>query len=102
MLIIYLAFTRADGQQSKTACHCDTTMMAMYDALNPPALARLLAAGVQLRAFSEDIMVQARQHSNELMEENAASNASYNKVYSAWKTFRDESYAWFATAARGR
>ena len=34
----------------------------------------------------------------EIMEEQAASDAGYNKVYTAFKTFRDESYRWFSTS----
>ena len=30
----------------------------------------------------------------------AAAYEAYSKVYTAWKQFRDQSHAWFATAER--
>ncbi len=74
------------------------TMQARYDVGNPPALARLLAAGVQLRRFPEDIMRAARQASNELLEEQASQDATYRRVYDAWKKYRGEAFDWFASA----
>ena len=73
-------------------------MMANYDAKNPPALARLLQQGVQLRPFPDDLMKAARTTSFELMEELAAGDAVYRKVYEAWKKFRADSYRWFSSA----
>src|SRR4029453_1473655 len=41
----------------EAACaEANTDMMAKYDALNPPALRRLVAAGVQLRPYPREIM----------------------------------------------
>jgi TRAP-type mannitol/chloroaromatic compound transport system substrate-binding protein len=73
-------------------------MTARYDALNPPALQRLLAAGVQLRRFPDDIMAAALRASFDLYEEQASADAAYRKVYEQWKVFRRQSYAWFETA----
>lgn len=73
-------------------------MSARYDAVNPPALQRLIGAGVQLRPFHQEIMAAAHRTSFELYEEQAAADPGYRKVYEAWKKFRTESNAWFATA----
>lgn len=73
-------------------------MQARYDALNPPALGRLLADGVQLRPFSDEIMRAAREASTQLLEEDAAKDAGYRKIYEAWKKFREEQSSWFGTA----
>ncbi len=73
-------------------------MQARYDARNPPAMARLIASGVEWRAFSEEVMVAAERESVALLEENAAADPSYRKIYEAWKRFRDESFAWFGSA----
>ncbi len=73
-------------------------MQASYDAKNPPAFARLLEAGVQVRPFPADLMEAAEQFSFELMENEAASNPSYNKIFSAFKEFREQSYRWFSAA----
>ena len=75
-----------------------TAMQASYDAKNPPAFARLLAEGVQVRPFPNDLMEAAERHAFEIMEDQAASDAAYNKVFSAFKKFREESYRWFAAA----
>ncbi len=73
-------------------------MQARYDQLNPAALARLLAAGVQLRPFSDDLMRAAHEISFEMLEEQAAADAAYRKVYDSWKRARREAYRWFGTA----
>jgi TRAP-type mannitol/chloroaromatic compound transport system substrate-binding protein len=74
------------------------TMQARYDALNPAALDRLVAAGVELRAFSDDIMSAARDTSHQLMEQQAARDAGYRKIYDSWRTFREASHRWSGTA----
>ncbi len=75
-----------------------TAMQTSYDAKNPPAFARLLNEGVQLRPFAEEIMASAERFAFEIMEEEAAADAAYNKIYTAFKSFRDQSYQWFSTA----
>ena len=63
---------------------------AMYDALNPSALQRLIRDdGVTVHAFSEDIMAAAMSHSMAYLEEQAADNAEFKMVYDSWKSFRD-------------
>jgi len=83
----------------ESAC-ADTTlwMTALYDVRNPEALTRLLKEGVQLHRFPNDLMTEAEKISREIMEEKAAANPAYHKVYTQWKTFRDQSHRWFATS----
>ncbi|HMP89597.1 MAG TPA: TRAP transporter substrate-binding protein [Kiritimatiellia bacterium] len=73
-------------------------MTSRYDYANPEALARLVRDGVRLRRFPRDMMEDAERISWQIMEEKAAANASYNKVFSHWKKFREQSNQWFATA----
>ncbi|MBI2568534.1 MAG: TRAP transporter substrate-binding protein [Candidatus Schekmanbacteria bacterium] len=73
-------------------------MLANYDAKNPPAMARLRAAGVELRPFSDSILAAAYREAEALLGEQAAADAAYGKVYDAWRKFRAESHRWFATA----
>jgi TRAP-type mannitol/chloroaromatic compound transport system substrate-binding protein len=73
-------------------------MTARYDALNPPALDRLLAAGVRLHRFSDEILRASRLASFELYEELAAEDTTYRRIYKAWKTARADSFRWFDTA----
>jgi len=75
-------------------------MLARYDSVNPPALERLIASGVQLRAFSEEIMTAAHRTSFALYEEQASQNVGYRKVYDSWKAWRVQAYRWFDTAER--
>jgi TRAP-type mannitol/chloroaromatic compound transport system substrate-binding protein len=71
---------------------------AKYDAVNPPALERLVTKDVTLRRFSDDIMRAARRTSFDLFEEQASRDAAYRKVYEHWKAFRAGSYRVFGAA----
>jgi TRAP-type mannitol/chloroaromatic compound transport system substrate-binding protein len=75
-----------------------TVMQARYDAKNPPALQRILASGVSLRPFTDDIMSAARAASHQLLEDQAAADPVYAKVYNHWKQARADSFRWFSTA----
>jgi len=80
------------------AMAASTQMQARYDALNPPALARLRKAGVQFRSFSPEVMTAARTQSEALLQENAAKDAGYKKIFDHWSAFRKESFEWFGMA----
>ena len=73
-------------------------MLAKYDALNPPALRRLIANGVSLRPFSNDIMTACYAAANQVFEETSEKNAAFKKVFEPWKKFRDEEVLWFSVA----
>lgn len=79
------------------AAEANQTMLAMYDARNPAALARLIDEGVRLRKFPDDVMQAARQTTEEILEE-SSSDPAYRKIYTAYKAWRDEAYTWFNTA----
>jgi TRAP-type mannitol/chloroaromatic compound transport system substrate-binding protein len=87
----YQAILRAAGKEAAA------TMQERYDAKNPPALKELLAEGVQLRPFSDEILNVSRAASIELLEEEAAADATYARIYDNWKKFRSSSFDWFAT-----
>lgn len=64
--------------------------LAAYDAANPPALQRLVNDhGVTLREFPADIMDAAWRESNAYLEEQAAADATFRRVYDSFKAFRD-------------
>ncbi len=69
-------------------------MLAKYDAQNPAAIRRLVAAGTQLRAFPRDMMEAAFKVANDLYTETAAKNAAFKKVYDSYMGFRNESIPW--------
>ncbi len=75
-------------------------MTGSYEALTPPALQRLLAAGVQLRPFSDDVLNAAYDRSFELFEENAAADAGYRKIYDSWRAVRKGAFHWYGSSAR--
>lgn len=82
------------------AREANLSMLSRYDALNPAALTRLLAAGVELRPFSQEILRASERTAFELMEEEAAKDPLYRRILGSWKEVRDESYRWFATAEK--
>ena len=73
----------------------NTVMMAKYDALNAAALRRLVAAGAQLRPFSEPVLDACFKASNEAYAEISAKNPDFKKVYEAMKVQRANNYLWF-------
>ena len=79
------------------AAEANEHMLALYDARNGPALRRLVAGGVQLHPFPEEVMTAARRITEEVLEE-FASDPAYRKVYAACKAWRDDAYRWFGTA----
>ncbi len=83
----------------EAACaEANVWMVAKYDALNPDALKRLLATGVKLQPFSNEIMAACYKASTEVYDEFATKNPKFKKVYDSWKKFRNEQNQWFAVA----
>jgi TRAP-type mannitol/chloroaromatic compound transport system substrate-binding protein len=83
------------------AAEANLAMMAKYDQVNPPALQRLLRAGVRLRKWPAEVMKAAQKAAFDWYEEEAAKDATYRRVYTAWKRFREEQYRWHAVAELG-
>jgi TRAP-type mannitol/chloroaromatic compound transport system substrate-binding protein len=75
-------------------------MQSKYDQENPRALSRLVAQGVDLRAFPDDLMREARDASEQLLADKGAGDATYAELLDQWRKFRAESFAWFGTAER--
>jgi TRAP-type mannitol/chloroaromatic compound transport system substrate-binding protein len=73
-------------------------MIAKYDAVNPPALKRLLAGGTQLRPFSQEIMEACYKAANEVYAETAAANPRFKRIYDNYVAFRSDSYLWWQVA----
>ena len=76
------------------AYEANLNMLAKYDALNREALAKLVAQGTELRAFSSEIMQAAQKAAFEIYAENASKNDSFKEVYQQWKKFREQVYNW--------
>jgi TRAP-type mannitol/chloroaromatic compound transport system substrate-binding protein len=73
-------------------------MQAEYDARNPTALASLQKKGVKLRAFPKDILEASYKAAMDVMNEEAAKNAKFAKIYEPWKQFRKEQNLWASVA----
>ncbi len=83
----------------ESAC-ADANMwvLSKYDAVNPDALKRLVANGVQLRPFSNEIMAACYKAANEVYAETSAKNPKFKKVYDAMVKFRTDHVQWFSIA----
>ncbi len=83
----------------QSASHvANTWMQAKYDAQNPAALKRLVAAGAKLAPFSQPIMEASWKAANEVYAETSAANADFKKVYDAFVAFRGDQYLWWQVA----
>ncbi|MCB0713222.1 MAG: TRAP transporter substrate-binding protein DctP [Ignavibacteriae bacterium] len=83
----------------EVACaESNVKMVAAYDAGNAGALKTVRDAGVVLRPFPDDVMRAARQAATQIMEDQAAADPVYAKVYAAFKMWRDESAEWLSLA----
>jgi TRAP-type mannitol/chloroaromatic compound transport system substrate-binding protein len=83
----------------ETACgDANTWMLSKYDAVNPDALKRLVANGVQLRPFSNEILAACYKAANEVYAETSAKNPKFKKVYDAMVKFRTDHVQWFSIA----
>jgi TRAP-type mannitol/chloroaromatic compound transport system substrate-binding protein len=73
-------------------------MTARYDARNPAALKRLVAAGAQLRPFPQTVLEACLKASIEVNNETSAVNADYKKVWDSIIAFRNDEYLWWQVA----
>jgi TRAP-type mannitol/chloroaromatic compound transport system substrate-binding protein len=76
----------------------NTWMQAKYDAVNPAALRRLLAAGARLMPFSTPVMEACLNAALDVYHEVGASNPDFKKVYDAMMAFRGDQYLWWQVA----
>jgi TRAP-type mannitol/chloroaromatic compound transport system substrate-binding protein len=76
------------------AYEANVTMLARYETRNNEALQRLVSGGVELRAYSDEILNAAEQAAFALYDEFAANDPDFSAIYTGWKEFRDRVYAW--------
>ncbi len=76
-------------------------MTGKYDASNPPALKRLLAGGVLLRSFSQEIIEACYEATKEVYAETSETNPRFKKLYESLAAFRGDSYLWWQVAEMG-
>jgi TRAP-type mannitol/chloroaromatic compound transport system substrate-binding protein len=73
-------------------------MMAKYDARNPEALIRLVAAGVQLRQFPRPVLDACYKATFDTYDELAAKSEDFKTIYASWRKFLADSNLWFRLA----
>jgi TRAP-type mannitol/chloroaromatic compound transport system substrate-binding protein len=88
----YKAICKAAAAQAHDA------MLARYDSQNPQALKRLVAAGTQLRPFSEAILDACFKAGTEVCAEISAKNEDFKKHWESTKAFRADQYLWMQLA----
>jgi TRAP-type mannitol/chloroaromatic compound transport system substrate-binding protein len=69
-----------------------------FDANNAAALKRLMALGVEVKAFPRDVMSAAYKATFEQLDELAAKNANFKKVLDHYLAFRADALLWFRVA----
>ena len=83
----------------EAACaEANIDMLAKYDSLNPAALRRLVANGVQLRPFPREIMQASYNATVKVYDNFAKTNPKFAKIYEPWKKFRGDDVLWFRVA----
>lgn len=75
--------------------------LSKYDALNPPALLRLISNGAQLRAFPQPVLEDCYKAANAIYADLSKSNPHFKKLYDSLVPFRSNSYAWLQVAELG-
>ncbi|WP_374668242.1 TRAP transporter substrate-binding protein [Ramlibacter sp.] len=69
-------------------------MTAKYDAMNPVALKRLVAAKTQLKAFSKEIMDAGFKASMEVFAAHEAKSAEFKKIHQDMRAFQRDQILW--------
>lgn len=71
-------------------------MQARYDALNPQALRRVVAAGAQLKPLPLDVLKASYKISHDMYREMSEKNPSFKKIYDHQRAFQKDSQTWVA------
>lgn len=80
------------------AAHTNVWVQAKYDAENPVALKRLVAAGAVLTPFPQTVMEACLKAANEVYAEESAKNPEFKKVWDNMVAFRNDMYQWWQVA----
>jgi len=73
-------------------------MVPKYDAVNPAALRRLVAAGAELRPFPRPVLEACFNESYKFYDELCAKDEKFKKIFDSLKAFRIEQNLWFRVA----
>jgi len=76
------------------AHEANANMMANYDARNAAALRRLIAGGTQVRTFPRPVTQAFWEHSQRILAEIDAANASFRRLHEHHTAFQRETVGW--------
>lgn len=76
------------------AAEANLTTLASFDAASGEALQRLVTQGVELRAYSPEILAAAHTATFELLAEAAQADATFQAIYDQWVQFRRQIFQW--------
>lgn len=80
------------------AAMANVDMQAKYDANNPAALKKLVAAGTKLKPFSQDVLEACYTAANQTYAEIGAKNAKFKAMHDKYMAFRNDQYLWWQVA----
>lgn len=89
------------GIVAAAASHAHITLQASYDARNPAALKRLIAAGAKLNRMPQPIMEAAFKEATALYAELNDTNPEWKKIFADYSSFRRDQHLWFRFAEAG-
>jgi TRAP-type mannitol/chloroaromatic compound transport system substrate-binding protein len=79
----------------QTAAAATTSItLARYDALNPPALRRLVAQGAQVRPFPQAVLDACHGETQKLHEEYGRADPAYAEIFREMSAFKQDAYQW--------
>ena len=70
-------------------------MLAKYDAVNGPALRRMVEKGAELRVFPTPVLEAALKASNETYAELSAKNADFKRAWESLQAYRQDVLPWW-------
>ena len=78
-----------------SACQSATMDMWMkYDALNPPALRRIVASGTEIKKYPTELLKKFYDTTQELYSDLSARNQIFKKIYAEHEKYRKETALW--------
>ncbi len=89
---LYQEFIRSAAFES------NTNMMAQYDAANTSAIPGILDAGVEFRAFPNDVLNEAQDLAFELYDGFVAEDSDFATIFESWSAFRTSVQEWHGFA----
>jgi TRAP-type mannitol/chloroaromatic compound transport system substrate-binding protein len=74
------------------------TMLAAYDAKNPPALQRLMQSGARVKRFPDDVLLKAYETAHLVFAEESAKNPTFKTILDSILAFQQTSDIWWAVS----